>query len=381
MPLALLGGLAAGVGTSLAGAGVATAIGVGVGVTALSALSRAEVKKAENKALSLAEEQEVRARNEAREREGIILDATKLTPEELEREKRALELEERRLPTLEKRAGMTGEELLASVGPTTRNLLEDVAAEQGLTGEELFTREGAIPQALQEQVLAEIKDPGAFFEDTLEQQLELVRQEVNKEAQRRGVFGGLPEGGIRFEQLGRAGVELAIGSARERQTARQQALANASALSTQFANLKTAATGRGAQVGTAALGEQERARAELAQFLQDIQNLSTGARGRAGAGAVSAQQVGAGITVPARTARTDITGQVLGGQIQRGLEGERAGLEFAGGLLGEGIIGERPPVTPTTTGRFELPEQFFEEDPLERIASRVGRLPLSAGIR
>ncbi len=366
MPMALLAGGLAGVGAGLAGAAVPLAIGVGVGVTALTALSRAEVKKAEGKALSLAEEQEARAREEARKREGVILDATKMTPEEIAAQKR-------QLPILEKRAGMTGEELLASVGPTTRNLLENIAAEQGLTGEELFTKEGAIPQALQEQVLAEVRDPSAFFEDTLQQQLELVKQQVNQEAQRRGVFGGLPEGGIRFEQLGRAGVELAIKSASERQAARQQALANASALSTQFANLRTGALGREAQVGTAGLAESERARGELAQFLQET-------RGVAAQGAVAAQQVGAGITVPARQARTDITGQVLGGQIQRGLEGERGGLEFAGELLGGGILGRERPVTPTAAGEFGLPESFFEEDPLERIAGRVGRLPLSSGI-
>ena len=93
----------------------------------------------------------------------------------------------------------TGESLLRELGPDTQALLDTIAAERGMTGEELFRKEGAINAQLQEQVLGDLTN--SPFESQLENNLELVRMQVNQEAQRRGVFGGLPEGGIRFEQL------------------------------------------------------------------------------------------------------------------------------------------------------------------------------------
>ena len=54
---------------------------------------------------------------------------------------------------------------------------------------------------------------------------------------------------------------------------RQQALANASQLSTQFLDLRERAFGRAAAVGEAGLAEQQQARGELADFLSNMQQL------------------------------------------------------------------------------------------------------------
>lgn len=214
-------------------------------------------KKAEKKAQQFAEEQERRAQEEARRREEIIAERAYLTPEEEKRERRYMELEARRLPILEERARMTGAELV---------------------------------------------------EPTLQPQLELVRQMINAEANRRGVFGGLPEGGIRFEQLGRAGVELAIKSAQEQMAAQQQA------------------------------------RAELADFLRTGQTLSAGARARQAETAMGGQQLGAGITGQAAQRRADITTDVLGAQMQSGAELASMGGRLLGGSLSS-LSSEVSPLT------------------------------------
>jgi len=278
-----------------------TAALIGVGLAA-AAISSSAQSKAAKSAQSFAEQQQAAATAEQRRLE----EKFGLTPGELAREQRLLGIpagdtavnisqgmEAKQQTELERRAGMTGEELLKEVGPQTRALLEQIAARSGKTGEELFREEGAIPRALADQVLAEVQDPDKFFNDTLAPQLELSRQMVNAEANKRGVYGGLPEGGIRFEQLGRAGVDLAIKSAEARTAQRQTALANAMAVIQNEANLSAGARGEAATVGERALTTGERARAEYAQFLQDLQNQSAISKGRAasaGIGAASAMQ-------------------------------------------------------------------------------------------
>lgn len=302
-----------------------------------------------------------------------------LTPGELEREERTFELEKTRQAEAERRAGLTGEELLSEAGPETRALLDRVASRFGMTGEELFRAEGEIPAALQKQVLAGAREPGGTFEDTLEQQLELVRNEINQEANRRGVFGGKPEGGIRFEDLGRAGVELAIKSAREKQAARQQDLSNAAELASRFQELSQIARGEAGTVGERSIQEQERARTELDQLLGSFQELSASARGRAAE--VGLRAPGAAGVPAAQAREAGVVTDIEGLRIGRAAEKERAGLE----LIGQGVsvatgglptpTAGTPPIAPSSFA--DLTAVTARRDPIAELGSLSGRTGLT----
>lgn len=222
-------------------------------------------EKAEDKANQFAREEQARAQAEQRRLE----EKFGLTPGELDRQDRTFELEKKRQEELERRAGIPGEDLLKELGPTTRALLERVSGRLGKTSSQIFAEEGGAPASL---LLEELSRPGPIgpFED----ELNLVLQQVNQQANRRGVFGGLPEGGIRFEQLGRAGVDLAIKSSRER-IAQRQALAG------QLFNIAASARQEAGTVGESALGASGQSRAELQKFLNDIQGLDQASKGRA----------------------------------------------------------------------------------------------------
>ena len=327
---------------------------IGVGAAQASAQAKQQKQAAEN-AEQLAREQQTQAVTEQKRLE----EKFGLQPGELARQQRLLGIpqgeeavkfastgiEEKRQTELERREKLSGEELLRETGPETQRLLGDISARQGKTGEELFRGEGDIPRALQEQILAETKDPSKFYDETLNQQLELARQMVNAEANRRGVFGGLPEGGIRFEQLGRAGVDIAIKSASDRMAQRQQALSNASSLATLFNNLSTAARGEAGTVAERALSEKTGARAELSDFLALMENSNASAQGRA---------ANVGLTASGRTQETiDRTTQNLMGiegyksTIQ---SGKQIGLDALGKTLelAGSIVGKSP--TKETTG-------------------------------
>ncbi len=356
--------------------------GAAIGAAVIS--SNAQKQAAKN-AEDLAREQQGQALAEQKRLE----EKYGLTPGELAREQRlfgipegeeairfldsSIGLEPSVQKTLEERAGMTGEELLRSVGPDTANLLNEIAARQGKTGEELFREEGAIPQALADQVLNEVQNPEKFYQDTLNKKLELARQMVNQEANRRGVFGGTPEGGIRFEQLGRAGVDLAIKSASESMAQRQQALSNASQLATQFQSLSGGARSEAGTVAERALSEKTGARNELTDFLQLMEQSSAAAKGRVsnvamGASAQAGQQ----------------TGQVYSNLI--GIEGYKgnivnpiqAGLS-AIGQVGADYLGQNLPSTKVTTptsidpNSYEyLKEAGSQYDPEDALASISG---------
>jgi len=243
-----------------------------------------------------------RARTEADRILEAIIKATGLTPGERGREERMFGLEEKRLPFLEERAGRPGEELLRGAGPTG--------------------------EALIDQVLAQVKDPGKFYESTLEPELELARQMINAEANKRGVFGGKPEGGIRFEMLGRAGIDLAIKSAREKMAARQEALSNAR------------------EILSMGLEEEQMSRSELADFLKSIQTLTTRGREREAKGVITGQELGAGFLREAERGGAglmesaagragDIESTFAGYELGRAGETERATREGLTGLLGD----------------------------------------------
>lgn len=81
---------------------------------------------------------------------------------------------------------------------------------------------------LSSDILARAESPDQFFTSTFQPQLDLLTDQINREAARRGeaVLGG----GIPLESLGRAGSELAVREAQAREQFRQQQLANAQAL-------------------------------------------------------------------------------------------------------------------------------------------------------
>lgn len=116
-------------------------------------------------------------------------------------------------------------------------LLEDISRyEQGLgpkpagylsPEEQYMLQSGELGRILQEQTLAEARAPEAFYESTLRPELQLAEDYINRGAAQRGLI----RSGIPIEQMGRAGVELAIKSANARMDARRQALAQAGALS------------------------------------------------------------------------------------------------------------------------------------------------------
>ncbi len=275
---------------------------------------------------------EAAAGAEAKQREEQLRIEEKfgITPIEKEREERAAQLEKERETELRRREELPGEELLAETGPTTRRLLEQIASRQGKTGEELFREEGGDVAGL---LIDELSQPGAL--QTFGPELELALQEVNKQAAKRGVFGGLPEGGIRFEQLGRAGVDLAIKGARER-------LAQQSALASQLFAIGGQAREEAGVAAERGLTEQAGARVELGAFLGDIQNLTAQAKGRATQAGLGAF----GIAQPGITSFQAVPTQIATfgvGQAAKKAAETKPGLAEIGGplLSAEGLFGSK----------------------------------------
>ena len=97
-----------------------------------------------------------------------------------------------------------------------------------LTPEAQFQQQaGPVGQAYYGQVQQEIQDPAAFYQSTLDPELKQVQDYIDRTYQKRGLLrSGLP-----IEEMGRAGVELAIKSARERMAHREQSMARAGQLS------------------------------------------------------------------------------------------------------------------------------------------------------
>ena len=228
-----------------------------------AAIGASQKNKAQKQAMSAAEEQQQRALEEQRRLE----EKFGLTPGELERQDRMFALEKQRQAELQGRADTSGEQLLRQQGPITDQLLNEIMGRQGMTGQQLFEREGDINKQLVEQI-------ANFDEQAFAPELALTLQGVNQQANRRGVYGGLPQGGINFEMMGRAGVDLAVRKATERLN-QQQALSQA------FVNLSTGARGEAANVGQSALDQSQRSRDEISNFLANLQQLEAASKGRA----------------------------------------------------------------------------------------------------
>lgn len=330
---------------------VAVAIGVGAAAIGASAYGASQQAKAQKKALSFAEQQAADAKAEQQRLEQEY----GLTPGELERESRVFALEKERQTEYQRLAGLSGEELLNETGPITRDLLSNIKSRQGKSGEELFLEEGGLAaKQYYDQVT------GTQNEDILKNELELARQMVNQEANRRGVFGGLPEGGIRFEQLGRAGVELAIKSARE-------SLAQKSALASSLINLTSNARAEAGTVAERGLTAKDRARAELDNFLANQENLVQGARGRASNVALGAASITDNANARSYGTITDVYGQQAG----RGAAYESAGLGALGEIAGFAISNPSGFGSTAKPARTSIDSEELI-DPYQRLSLRTG---------
>jgi len=89
-----------------------------------------------------------------------------------------------------------------------------------LSPSQQFAQQGDLQRALIEKVTRGVQDPDAVFQSTLNPQLQIAEDFINRRFQQKGLLrSGLP-----IESLGRAGVELAIGEANARLNFRNQAL-------------------------------------------------------------------------------------------------------------------------------------------------------------
>ena len=95
------------------------------------------------------------------------------------------------------------------------------------TPEQQYQAGGPLAQSYYQQTLAGSQDPYAAFESSLNPQLQLAQDTINRSAASKGLL----RSGIPIEQMGRAGVELAIKEAQNRMAFRDQELARAGQLS------------------------------------------------------------------------------------------------------------------------------------------------------
>lgn len=347
IPFAAAVGGALGTSAAVGGAVVAgSAIAVGTSIAGNIAQ-----KKAQESAQDFATQQAAEARSEQQRLE----EKFGLSAGELERQDRTFELEKTQQAEAERRAGLSGEELLAEAGPVTRSLLDEVAARQGKTSEQLFIEEGGEPA---KQFLESVSkgDSGIF-----ENELTLALQEVQKTLGRRGLAPtGIP-GDIGLESLGRAGVDAAIKGARLR-------LDEQRALSNTLINLKGGARKEAGQLGERALSEQEVARNNLNSFLGNLQQLDVQAKGRAAQVATGAFGTAQQAVNQATASQIDVEG-FKAGQAAGTARGATEGLAGLGtDLLLEQIKGK----TTTDTVGTEFQKSRIEEDPLERLLAFTG---------
>ena len=85
---------------------------------------------------------------------------------------------------------------------------------------------GELGKTLYDQTLTEAKDPYAFYESTFEPQLQQAEDYINRGAAQRGLL----RSGIPIEQMGRAGVELAIKEANAKMAAREASMGRTAGL-------------------------------------------------------------------------------------------------------------------------------------------------------
>lgn len=238
----------------------AAIVAAGIGATGLGAgIALNQQKKAQDLASQRADEAKAEQRR-LEEKYG-------LTPGELDRQDRTFALEKQQQDELQRRAGLSGEQLIREQGDTTAQLLDTISKNLGLTGQQIFENAGDINKQY-------VNDVTNFDQTFAQQELAALFDEIVKQTNRRGVLGPAKQGSITLENLGRAGVDFAVQQAKER-------LAQRAALSEAFVNLTQNARAEAGNVASTALDQSTLARQELNQFLANMQNLDQASKGRA----------------------------------------------------------------------------------------------------
>ncbi len=134
------------------------------------------------------------------------------------------------------------------------------------TGEQQFQQGGPLAQSYYGQTLQGVQDPYAAYESQLQPSLRLASQQINQGAQQRGLL----RSGIPIEQMGRAGVDLAIKEAQDRMNFRGQELA------------------RGGELAQYGQGLQQQGLANMANLYGQQQSAGLQAGQRQAGGAVQA---------------------------------------------------------------------------------------------
>ena len=302
---------------------------LGTAAVASTVIGGQQAAKGQKEALSAAESEANRSREEQQRLEEKY---GSLTPNEQAQEQSNYELSQNRQSEYERRAGLTGEQLIGEEGTVNQGLIDELRRRQGMNGEELFASEGELNRKIGKEALSD--DPYSL----LAPELELARQSVNAEANRRGVFGGSPEGGIRFEQLGRANVDLAVKAAQQR-IAQRNSLANA------YLTLGANQRSESGTLAERSLSTKERARAELQSFLSGEQAGVAGAKGRTTGAGLGSAAIGESGQARAFDTTTDVFGQKAGA----GAALQAQGLQSLGNIGGSLITGGLNPAVPSST--------------------------------
>lgn len=91
------------------------------------------------------------------------------------------------------------------------------------TSEQQYQNQGALNQSIYNQTLSQAQNPDAYYQSTLQPNLQQAQDTINTYYQKRGLLNS----GLAIESMGRAGVDLAIQDAQARMASRQQSLQNA----------------------------------------------------------------------------------------------------------------------------------------------------------
>ena len=188
---------------------------------------------------------------------------------------------------------------------------------------------GEAPAGFQDSVLgkyyqtvsSDLADPYATYQSTLDQQLQLAQDAANRSAQSRGLL----RSGIPIEQMGRAGVELAIKEAANRMAYRQQALSSAGELASVPISGLSSLYSQQQGYGQNALSRQSNAAYQTAQYqaypYQAQLGSSYGSQGQLGStiGALGGAALGgaAALALPGSQAFLIPAGASLGGSLGR----------------------------------------------------------------
>lgn len=163
--------------------------------------------------------------------------------------------------------------------------------------EQQYQNQGPLAQQLYGTAMSDVQNPYASYESNLQPSLQQAQDQINNQAVGRGLLSS----GIPIEQMGRAGVELAIQEANNRMNWRQQMLQNASG------------------VESTASGLQQQNLANMGNLYYQQQSLGEAAKARSAGQAVQAGQYAAagpsaqlGYSYGQQAAASQLSGQVLG---------------------------------------------------------------------